>query len=112
TGAILGMGSYPSFDPTIFTKPIPTAKYKALNSEANGAPLFDRAIGGLYPTGSTFKPITAMAALTNGVITPQTAISDPGCLAVGAQKFCNAGKAVNGVLSLPRALQVSSDVFF
>ncbi len=111
-GAVLAMGSYPSFDPTIFTKPIPTKTFAALNSVANGAPLFDRAVGGLYPTGSTFKPITAMAALTRKVITPQTPINDPGCLQVGVQQFCNAGKAVNGTLSLSRALQVSSDVFF
>ena len=112
SGEVLGLGSYPSYDPTIFTKPIATKTYNALNSEANGAPLFDRAIGGLYPTGSTFKPITAMAALTHDVITPSTTISDSGCLAVGVQKFCNTGKTANGVLALPRAIQVSSDVFF
>ncbi len=111
-GQILAMGSYPSYDPSVFAKPISQEKYAALNSEENGAPLFNRATGGLYPTGSTFKPITAFAALDNGLITTSTPISDPGCLKVGPQEFCNAGKVVNGTLALPRALQVSSDVFF
>jgi penicillin-binding protein 2 len=55
-----------------------------------------------------------MAALTNGIITPDTPITDNGCLAVGLahQQFCNAGKVANGTLSLRSALQVSSDVFF
>jgi len=111
-GEILAMGSFPSYDPSVFSKPLTQKKYKELSSEANGAPLFDRATGGLYPTGSTFKPITALAALANDVITPDTVINDPGCLKVGIQEFCNAGKVVNGALSLRRAIQVSSDVFF
>ena len=60
-GSILGLGSYPTFDPSIFTRPtLPPALYKRLSSEKTGAPLSDRAIQGLYPTGSTFKPITAV----------------------------------------------------
>jgi penicillin-binding protein 2 len=111
-GEMLAMGSFPSYDPSVFSKPLTQKKYRELSSEENGAPLFDRATGGLYPTGSTFKPITALAALANGVITPDTVINDPGCLKVGIQEFCNAGKVVNGSLSLRRAIQVSSDVFF
>lgn len=111
-GEVLAMGSYPSFDPSVFAKPISEEDYRALNSEANGAPLFNRATSGLYPTGSTFKPITALAALANGVVTPDTVINDTGCLKLGPQEFCNAGEAVNGPVSLRRALQVSSDVYF
>src|SRR6266508_2596505 len=55
-GEILGLGSYPTFDPSIFTRPsFSPALYKRLSSEQTGAPLADRAIQGLYPTGSTFK---------------------------------------------------------
>ena len=111
-GRVLAMGSAPSFDPSVFAKPISKARYAALNSEANGAPLFDRAIGGLYPTGSTFKPITATAALRQGVITPQTPIFDAGCFNAGAQQFCSPGDQGHGSVALSRALQVSSDVFF
>ena len=62
-GQILGLGSSPTFDPSIFAKPvISTSTYKALTSATTGSPLSDRAIQGLYPTGSTFKPITSVAA--------------------------------------------------
>ena len=57
-GEVLAMGSYPSFDPNIFAKPLKQSTFNKLNSEENGAPLVDRAVNGLYPTGSTFKLIT------------------------------------------------------
>ena len=62
-GEVLALGSYPSFDANLFAKPIDQETYERLNSEENGAPLFNRAIAAAYPTGSTFKPITAIAAL-------------------------------------------------
>ncbi len=112
-GEILGLGSYPTFDPSIFTHPISNATYKSLTSDATSAPLFDRAIQGVYPTGSTFKPITALAALTGGIgFTPNTPIADNGGLTVGGITFHNAGGGAYGTLSLPGALQVSDDVFF
>ena len=112
-GSVLGLGSYPSFDPSIFTRPtLPPALYKRLSSEKTGAPLSDRAIQGLYPTGSTFKPITAVAALENGLITPDTPVTDTGSITVGGIEFENAGGQVNGTITLPTALQVSSDVYF
>jgi penicillin-binding protein 2 len=111
-GEVLALGSQPSFDPNIFTKPISQKKLDALSSEELGKPLFDRAIQGGYPTGSTFKLITATAALESGLITPSTPLSDPGFLVVGDQKFENAGGVAHGVLPLVPALTVSSDVFF
>lgn len=111
-GQVLAMGSYPSFDPAVFTKPMTDAQYKALVSQDNGAPLFNRATGGFYPTGSTFKLVTAMAALGAGIITPDTPFNDSGCLMIGTRKACNAGGTSYGTLSLRRAIQVSSDVFF
>ena len=111
-GEIRALGSNPSFDPNIFAKAIKESDYKRLSNPANGAPLADRAIQGLYPTGSTFKLITATAALQGGLITPDTVQYDGGSLKVGGITFRNAGGAVNGALALRKALQVSSDVFF
>ncbi|MEA2403618.1 MAG: penicillin-binding protein 2 [Thermoleophilaceae bacterium] len=112
TGEVRAMGSSPSFDPNIFSKTIKEADYKRLSDPNNGAPLTDRAIQGQYPTGSTFKLITATAALQGGLITPDTVAYDPGSLKVGGVTFRNAGGAVNGALALRKAIQVSSDVFF
>jgi penicillin-binding protein 2 len=112
-GEILGLGSSPTYDPSIFTHPvISPATYQELQSQTTGAPIFDRAMQGGYPTGSTFKPITAIAALESGTITPSTTIVDPGSFTIGGLTLHNAGNAVNGPLQLQQALQVSSDVFF
>jgi penicillin-binding protein 2 len=111
-GEVYAMGSYPSFDPSIFTRPIPYAKFKQLNSEANGAPLFNRSLQGLYPTGSTFKPITALAAMRHGEISPAYSVADHGCIHIGVQERCNAGKEAYGTVDLRNALKVSSDVYF
>jgi penicillin-binding protein 2 len=112
-GEILGLGSSPTFDPSVFTKPvIPQSLIDQLNSETTGAPQANRATQGLYPTGSTFKPITAVAALEGKVLTPSTTIVDGGVFTVGGIDFKNAGGGSYGALQLPQALQVSSDVFF
>lgn len=112
TGEILALGSYPTFDPSVFTRPMTQAQVNALYRDEILAPLTNRAIAGLYPTGSTFKPITAIAALENNYLTPGEVIYDPGQLVVGSQVFKNAGEAANGSVSLVTALEVSSDVFF
>jgi penicillin-binding protein 2 len=111
-GEVLALGSQPSFDPNIFTKPLSQKRLNALSSEALGKPLFNRAIQAGYPTGSTFKLVTATAALESGHITPDTVLNDPGSLTVGGVKFENAGGVVHGALALRQALTVSSDVFF
>ncbi|HET9163632.1 MAG TPA: penicillin-binding protein 2 [Solirubrobacterales bacterium] len=112
TGEILGLGSYPTFEPSVFTRPMTQAQVNALYRDPVEAPLTDRATGGLYPTGSTFKPITAIAALESGNLTPTEVIEDPGQFEVGGEVFKNAGEAANGSVSLVSALEVSSDVFF
>jgi len=111
-GEVLALGSQPSFDPNIFTKPLSQKRLDALSSEELGKPLFNRAIQGGYPTGSTFKLVTATAALESGHITPETPLNDPGSLTVGGVTFENAGKVAHGTLALRQALTVSSDVFF
>jgi penicillin-binding protein 2 len=111
-GEVLALGSYPSFDANVFAKPLSQRKYDELNSEARGAPLFNRAIAATYPTGSTFKIVTAMAALEEGLITPSSTIVDSGVFKLGDREFKNAKDAVYGPLQIRRALTVSSDVFF
>lgn len=111
-GEVVALGSNPSFDPNLFSKGIRTRDYEALTAEANGKPLADRAIQGLYPSGSTFKLVTATAALEGGLITPDTALFDPGFLKVGGVTFKNAESAVHGSVAVRQALTVSSDVFF
>src|SRR5215216_1507480 len=111
-GEVLALGSQPSFDPNVFTRPITKKQLDALTSKDLGEPLLNRAIQAGYPTGSTFKLLTATAALESGHITPDTPLSDPGSLTVGGVTFENAGGVAHGVLSLRQALTVSSDVFF
>ncbi|HEY4778952.1 MAG TPA: penicillin-binding protein 2 [Solirubrobacterales bacterium] len=110
-GEILGLGSFPTYDPTVFTKPLTQRQVDDLyRSEA--APLYDRATEGLYPTGSTFKLITALAGLEGGLITPQTVVDDTGKITVGGQTFENSEGVANGPVDLVSALRVSSDVYF
>ncbi len=111
-GQLLGLGSFPTFDPTVFTEPKTQAQVNQLYRDPVLAPLTDRATQSYYPTGSTFKLITALAALEGNVITPSTTIFDGGKLTVGTQSFQNAGGASYGPLTLVPALEVSSDVFF
>ena len=110
-GEILGLGSFPTFDPTMFTHPLTQKEVDAtINNPA--APLTDRAIAGLYPTGSAFKIITALAALENGVTTPSETIDDTGEFTVGGEIFHNAGEGANGIVNLVSALKVSDDYYF
>jgi penicillin-binding protein 2 len=111
-GQILGMGSYPTFDPSVLTKPMTQSQVNELYRDPELGILTDRATESYYPTGSTFKLITALAALEGNVITPSTTIVDTGKLTVGTQSFQNAGGAAYGPLTLVPALEVSSDVFF
>jgi penicillin-binding protein 2 len=111
SGAIVGMGSYPTYDPSFYTEPHTKAQYDAFGNRP-GDPLVDRADQGGYPTGSTFKPITATAALEDGLITPSTIFNDTGSLDIGGLVVHNAGGAANGPIDMSTALQVSSDVYF
>ncbi len=113
SGAILGMGSYPSFDPGIYTRPISQRTYESLTSEANDSPQTNRAIQGLYSTGSTFKMVTATAALQEGLVEPDEVIYDGGAFDLG-DGFVreNAGGAVYGSITMRDAIKFSSDVFF
>jgi len=111
-GSILAMGSNPTFDPSILTKPLTQAQVNDLYRDPVAAPIINRAIAAGYPTGSTYKLITAVAALESGVLTPTEAIYDDGLFVLGGVEFRNAGDAAYGSLTLQPALQFSSDVFF
>jgi penicillin-binding protein 2 len=117
-GEIYGMGSYPSYDPNKFAKPLTPAESAALFGSGPGegpdppAPLLNRAVEGSYPTGSTFKPITAMGALEAGVISPDEPLGGGACITAGAEQFCNSGHNDYGALPLVEALKVSSDTYF
>jgi penicillin-binding protein 2 len=113
TGQVLAIGSYPGFDPNVFAKPLTHAQYEALaGSPDAGGPLTDKATEGAYPTGSTFKPFTAMAALEDGVINPSEGLGAGSCILVSTEPFCNAGKTNYGAVNLVEALKVSSDTYF
>ncbi|HWF71975.1 MAG TPA: penicillin-binding transpeptidase domain-containing protein [Solirubrobacteraceae bacterium] len=114
SGQIYAMGSLPSYDPSIFTKAISRSAYANLVSPRSGDPLNDRATDGLYATGSTFKPITAMAALVSGVWHLGDTYDDTGqyCFSQGRLCLHNSGNVANGSLDLVNAIRVSDDVFF
>jgi penicillin-binding protein 2 len=111
TGEILGMGSYPTYDPSVWVN-LSQKHYEELSSEENGDPLFNRATSSAYPTGSTYKIITALAGLENGVFTPSTVVDDTGSIKIGTQTFENSEGEINGPITLVPALERSSDVFF
>jgi penicillin-binding protein 2 len=116
TGAVYAMGSLPSFDPSLFTGNLSQSKYDQLTNPNGGDALLNRATQSAGPTGSTFKPITSVAALSSGEWTTTAEFDDTGrfCVGTGAATQCrnNAGHAVDGTLNLVNALRVSSDDFF
>ena len=77
TGGVLALVSTPGFDTNLFVNGISTRDYSALRDSLD-VPLFNRAIQGSYPPGSTIKPFMAMAGLESGLVTPETTVADPG----------------------------------
>jgi penicillin-binding protein 2 len=116
TGAVYALGSLPTFDPEVFAGHLSPSTYRKLTDPASGEPLINRAIQSAGPSGSTFKPITALAALQSGAWRTNETFDDTGqyCLGAGDAKQCrhNSGQAVDGVIDLPAALRVGSDDFF
>ena len=113
-GAVYAMGSLPTFDPNIFAKPVSQSVYDQLNNASSGYPLFNRAIQSAYPTGSTFKGITATAALQSGAWSLGETYDDTGVYSQDGPGDLrhNAGHASYGILNLTQAIMVSSDDFF
>jgi penicillin-binding protein 2 len=110
-GAILAMGSTPTFHPDVLTEPT-QKQVDELYRDPIASPLINRAIAGLYPTGSTFKPITSIAALASDNVTTTEIIEDDGVFTLGGLPFENAGGVAHGPIAMQRALEVSSDVYY
>lgn len=112
-GDVLGLGSLPSYNPNVLSQPFISDRQYA--EQSAGSAFVDRAISSQYPTGSTFKPISALAGLASGLITPSSLLGATpanGCLTVSGQAFCNSGGADFGANSLTTALEVSEDTYF
>lgn len=121
-GQVLAMASYPTFDPSLFTGGISSADYEAIASperaEEHRNPLTNRAIGGQYAPGSTFKLFSSYAALATSLVTPEYVYQDTGVYYFSqpcSSSLCrkqNAGMDAKGAVDLARALTVSSDTYF
>lgn len=109
SGDVLALASAPGFDPAAPPLAGPQPGVAPVNKHS---PLVNRALQGLYAPGSTFKPVTALAGLAAGAVTPATTIVDGGAYAVGGRVFRNAEGRSYGRVDLDRALAVSSDVYF
>jgi penicillin-binding protein 2 len=110
-GDIIACVSSPSFDPNLFVRGISHKDFNAL-MENDHRPLANKAVQGAYPPGSTFKMVTALAALEAGVITTQTTVRCPGHYEVGGRRFhCWKGGG-HGPVSLDRSLAESCDVYY
>ncbi|MDP4180789.1 MAG: penicillin-binding protein 2 [Bacillota bacterium] len=116
TGEILAMASYPSYDPSYFIAKADDKEAQKKIDFYNKNKLaftYNRVINGIYTPGSTFKPLTSIAALESGVITPSTPIDDPGLYVVDGHKFtCLEFKTGHGTLDLKRALETSCNIYF
>ena len=112
TGEVLALVSKPGFDPNLFVDG-PDPQYWAELNTSIDRPLHNRAISGVYPPGSTFKPFMALAALEMGKRTPKSAINDhTGRFEFGGRSFRDSKKGGHGYVDLYRSIVVSSDVFY
>ena len=122
-GSVLALASNPSYQPNLYTgrvtsKRLAAAGLMPTTAEHHNFPSLNRAISGLYPSGSTFKPVTALAALETHVISPSTSLACTGTYTVYkadgtvAQVFKNWDPYANSQMTLPTAIAASCDTFF
>ncbi|HEY3962123.1 MAG TPA: penicillin-binding transpeptidase domain-containing protein [Gaiellaceae bacterium] len=111
TGAIKALVSYPPVNQTLAAND-PAYLQRLNNGTQPGLPLLNRATQGLYPAGSTFKPIVAEAALTDGVITPSSYLACTGSLTVGNIVFHNVEPSIDESMNLSQAIAMSCDTWF
>ncbi|MEQ6890136.1 penicillin-binding protein 2 [Halomonas sp. CS7] len=113
TGEILALASVPGFDSNQFVTGIDVASYRALQQNLD-LPLYNRAIRGHYPPGSTIKPFMAITGLKEGAITPGEVIYDPGYFQLpnDSRRYRNWLRWGHGRVDLERALAVSNNTYF
>lgn len=110
TGDILTMVSMPAYDPNIFSTRVPTALWKELQ-ENDHTPLLNKSAMGLYPPGSTFKMVTALAALEAGVA-PEDGVGCTGRYPLGNNTWHCHSRRGHGFVNMHSALPKSCDVYF
>jgi penicillin-binding protein 2 len=110
-GDIICIASSPSFDPNLFVRGISHTEYNLL-TENDHRPLANKTVSGAYPPGSTFKMVTALAALEAGVIDANHTVYCPGYLEFGGRRFHCHSRGGHGQVGLPESLEKSCDVFY
>ncbi|MFH1142434.1 MAG: penicillin-binding protein 2 [Candidatus Uhrbacteria bacterium] len=110
-GQVLSLVSLPSFDSNDFVGGINSSIYHSLISDPD-QPLFPRAIAGEYPSGSTFKPVVAVAALSEGLINEYTSFLSSGGLAISTWFFPDWKAGGHGLTNVRKALAESVNTFF
>ena len=111
TGGVLAFVSKPGFDPNLFIDGIDPASWDTLNNSPD-RPLNNRALNGLYPPGSTFKPYMALAALELGKRTPSQTIFDPGYFVFGSNRFRDDKATGHGYVDMYKSLVESCDTYY
>ena len=113
TGGVLAFISKPGYDPNLFIDGIDSQSWKDLNDDWK-KPLVNRALRGLYPPGSTFKPFMAMAALETKFRDPNYTIPDPGYFSLpgSTHRFRDSKPSGWGSMNMFRSIQVSSDTHY
>ncbi|MCU4652922.1 penicillin-binding protein 2 [Roseibacterium sp. SDUM158016] len=111
SGEILALASAPTFDPNLFVRGISQTQWTTLN-EDRYRPLANKATQGLYPPGSTYKMIVALAALEAGVIEPSEEIGCTGHIELGDRRFHCWRRTGHGRVDLVEAISQSCDVYF
>lgn len=111
TGQVLALISLPGYDDNLFSQGISQADYSKLSNDP-AHPLFNRAISGTYPPGSTIKPVIASAGLQEGVINTSTTVYDNGDLVYNGYHFRGWDPAGLGPMNVRTAIAMSSDIFF
>ena len=112
-GEILALASQPIYDPNPFVNGIDFASYRVLNTSKN-RPLLNRALRGVYPPGSTVKPMMALAGLENGVVTRSSGVFCAGSYRLPGVKrrFNDWKRSGHGSVGLERSLAQSCDVYY
>lgn len=110
-GDLIACVSSPSFDPNLFVRGISFKDYGVLTKHDH-RPLANKAVQGAYPPGSTFKMVTALAALASGQVTVNTAVRCPGSYEVGGRRFHCWKRGGHGTVGLERSLSESCDVYY